>query len=251
MAEVTFKTTKLGEIKLEATTQPDGQTLIDSWALNQLAHSEELRNLGFEVVDYSFPFINANSATCILRCKDKNGFLPMAIGEANRGNLTNDISKSLPHTMAYKRALDRAIIEYLGINDGGRKRIYSDNEIEISNSNASDVIEPVAEIPYIPSEEIISEEEIMEEAETEVENPEIPATTEAEETKEILLAYEIKAGVHKGKSIADLLEGKTIREVCEIQKHYVPWLINNEPKREELIELKEKLIKLQEMEAGK
>jgi hypothetical protein len=28
----------------------------------------------------------------------------------------------------------------------------------------------------------------------------------------------------------------------------VPWLINNEPKREELIELKEKLIKLQGME---
>lgn len=252
MAKQKFETKKLGEIILEVTTQPDGQTLIDSWSLNQLAHSEDMRKLGFEVVDYDFPYINAGSATCILKCRDKDGMLPMAIGEANKGNLTNDLSKNLPHTMAYKRALDRAIIEYLGIGDGDRKRLYSDTEIE----RIGDTIIPVEEIPYLETElpEIpeevttVSEEVVEETIEEVIEETETPVTTEAEETKENLLAYEIKAGVHKGKSIADLLEGKTIKEVCEVQKHYVPWLINNEPKREELIELKEKLIKLQEME---
>jgi hypothetical protein len=247
MAKVKFQTTKIGEVILEATTQPDGQTLIDSWSLNQLAQSKEMRELGFEVVDYSFPFINAGSATCILKCRDKDGFLPMAIGEANKGNLTNEISRSLPHTMAYKRALDRAIIEYLGIGDGDRKRLYSDTEIEVE-----DVIAPVEEIPYsetelpeIPEEVTTVSEEVVEEPQEEAKKP---------NKKEEILAYKIKIGTQKGKTIESLLDNGSLIQTLANPKEeggktkYVVWLIENNPTRQELIELKDNLLKLKEIE---
>lgn len=270
MAKVKFQTTKIGEVILEATTQANGETLIDSWSLNQLAHSKEMRELGFEVVDYSFPFINAGSATCILKCRDKDGFLPMAIGEANRGNLTNEISKSLPHTMAFKRALDRAIIEYLGIGDGDRKRLYSDTEIE----RIENTIIPVDEIPYeaeTSEENDVSEipEEIPEEISepttepTPEEEPEEPSVEKEEEPenpasskKENILNYEIKSGTKKGKKLRELLDDDSLLKTFANPKEkngktkYVVWLAENEPKTEALIELKEKILELQKIEMG-
>lgn len=268
MAKQNFKTTRLGEIELDVTTQADGQTLIDSWSLNQLAQSKEMRELGFEVVDYSFPYINANAATCILKCRDKDGMLPMAIGEANKGNLTNDLSKNLPHTMAYKRALDRAIIEYLGIGDGDRKRLYSDAEIE----RTEDTIIPVEEIPYEPEtseennvseipEEILepttetttestTEEEIEEPSVEKEENFEKPTSSKKEE----LLDYEIKSGTKRGKKIRELLDDDSLLKTFANPKEkngktkYVVWLAENEPKTEGLVELKEKILELQKIE---
>ena len=268
MAQQKFETTKLGEIILEVTTQPDGQTLIDSWSLNQFAQSEEMRKLGFEVVDYDFPYINASAATCVLKCRDKDGMLPMAIGEANRGNLTNDLSKNLPHTMAYKRALDRAIIEYLGIGDGDRKRLYSDTEIE----RIEDTIIPVDEIPYesetseendvseIPEEipEEISESITKPTPEEETEEPSVEKEEKSENTtsskKEELLDYEIKSGTKRGKKIRELLDDDSLLKTFANPKEkngktkYVVWLAENEPKTEGLVELKEKILELQKIE---
>lgn len=49
------------------------------------------------------------------------------VGEANPSNLEGEISKKYPATMAYNRAIDRAVIAALGLP---QKKVYSSEEIQ-------------------------------------------------------------------------------------------------------------------------
>lgn len=203
-----FKSTRLDkEIELDCTILNNGTCVIDSWGLQQffVTNDEVLKlgaKLGKPVVDY----VTSSAATYLVEITDNTGVSIWAVGEANGRNLDSKISGDYPHTMALKRAKDRAIIEYLGLNGGNGKRAYSDNEIIDGKLSSEDVQK------FMYASEDIANEDLPDFLQKETMPPEI------EERYKELLSYKAKIGKKKGIAIEKIL----------LDDGFVGWLINKE-----------------------
>ncbi len=203
-----FKSTRLGkEIELDCTVLNNGTCVIDSWSLQQFFVTDENvlalgAKLGKPVVDY----VTSSAATYLVEITDKDGVSIWAVGEANGRNLDSKISGDYPHTMALKRAKDRAIIEYLGLNGGNGKRAYSDNEILDGKLSTEDAQK------FMYASEDIANEELPDFLQTEKLSPEDEARLNE------LLSYKAKIGKKKGVTVEKIL----------LDDGFVAWLINKE-----------------------
>lgn len=203
-----FKSTRLGkEIELECTILGNGTCVIDSWSLQQFfVTNEDVLALGAKLGKPVVDYVTSSAATYLVEITDNAGVSIWAVGEANGRNLDSKISGDYPHTMALKRAKDRAIIEYLGLNGGNGKRAYSDNEIIDGKLSSED-----AQKFMYASEDIANEDlpDFLQEAKMSPED-------EARLTE--LLGYKAKIGKKKNITVEKIL----------LDDGFVDWLINEE-----------------------
>lgn len=222
-----FKSAKLNtDIDLSCTMLENGTFVIESWGLQRFFEEDEnIRTLEAKIK--VTPLFTGPDNVAFLAClTDNSGYYNETVGEANPKNLIGAISKSFPYTMALKRAKDRAIIEYLGLNDGNGKRAYSDNEIiegGISPENAS---------IYFGATESDVDGAVLTEA--------TPKTEEEKHLAE-LYSYEIKTGPKKGITLEKLF--------CN--QNYINWLLKQESfKNEELNLIKAMIEEIIELKGG-
>lgn len=228
-------------IELDGVLTETGEALISSWALIQfLMFDEDVKKQGVHLEDIKLLYANETSAIYSVTIRDTEGACWTSIGEANAENLESTISKKYPHTMAMKRAIDRAIIEFFSLNDGNGKRLYSDNEI----TKGCDILNDAVNGNYdVPVNDIIIDEIPIPEGyeELTVANPSTELTKTEEKEKEELLDYKVQGGTNKNKSI------KVLKETNMSFLNYIMGLEPSKIKNEGQIELYHKLKRLKEL----
>ena len=134
--------------------EEDGMLLISHETLEKIV--EEYH------IDVNIVWSKVSDASAIVCAKASIGNDPKTckegaekIGEANGFNLDSDMSKAYPATMAYIRAIDRAVISLLDIDSN---KLYSTSEIEgsVGSSESTDE-EPKTPIPEEMPEDAVEE----------------------------------------------------------------------------------------------
>lgn len=223
-----FRSARLNkEIELDCSVLKDGTCVIDSWSLQQFFITDvDVLSLGAKLGAPVTDYVTSSAATYRIELTDNTGLSIWTVGEASNKNLDTKISGDYPHTMALKRAKDRAIIEYLGLNDGNGKRAYSDNEIVDTDLSYEDAQE------YIyATEDVIGEElpDFLQEKKM---------TPEEEKQLAELLQYKAKVGKKKNITVEKIL----------LDDGFVEWLISRKSFTDPLYEeLKNTVIEVKKL----
>lgn len=223
-----FKSVRLNkEIELDCSVLKDGSYVIDSWSLQQFFITDvDILSLGAKLGAPVIDYVTSSAATYRIELTDNTGLSIWTVGEASNKNLDSKISGDYPHTMALKRAKDRAIIEYLGLNDGNGKRAYSDNEIADTDLSYED-----AQKYIYATEDIISEElpDFLQEKRM---------SPDEEKRLAELLQYKAKVGKKKNITVEKIL----------LDDGFVEWLINRKSFTDPLYEeLKNTVIEVKKL----